>query len=140
MYKIIGADRREYGPVELERLRQWIAEGRVDGWTLVQAEGGTEWKPLASFPELAALLPSSVPPRIRTREPRSKLAAGLLGILLGAWGVHRFYLGYIGIGIVQILVTLCTCGLGALWGFIEGILIISGNSITTDARGLPLKD
>ena len=40
----------------------------------------------------------------------------LLGIFLGGFGVHRFLLGYTTIGIVQILVTLITCGFGAWWG------------------------
>jgi hypothetical protein len=51
MYKIIGADKKEYGPVTADQIRQWIAEGRANGQTMVQAEGSTEWKPLASFPE-----------------------------------------------------------------------------------------
>jgi TM2 domain-containing membrane protein YozV len=71
---------------------------------------------------------------------KSKLVAGLLGIFLGGFGIHRFYLGYTTIGIVQIVVTVCTLGLGALWGFIEGILILVGSTITTDAKGIPLKD
>ena len=70
---------------------------------------------------------------------KSKMAAGLLGVFLGAWGVHRFYLGYTGIGIAQIAVTIVTCGIGGLWGFIEGILILTG-SMNTDADGLPLQD
>lgn len=72
-------------------------------------------------------------------ERKSKLAAGLLGIFLGGWGVHNFYLGYTTKGIIQIVVSLCTCGIGALWGFIEGILIIAGQ-IDKDANGVPLKD
>jgi TM2 domain-containing membrane protein YozV len=69
---------------------------------------------------------------------KSRLAAGLLGIFLGAWGIHRFYLGNIGIGIIQIIVTLITCGIGGLWGFIEGIIIIAGGN-WRDAKGMPLK-
>ena len=72
-------------------------------------------------------------------EAKSKIVAGILGIVLGGLGVHRFYLGYVGIGILQILVTLVTCGVGALWGFIEGIVILVGG-MPTDARGIPLKD
>lgn len=72
-------------------------------------------------------------------ELKSKIAAGILGIFLGGFGVHRFYLGYVGIGIAQIAVTIITCGAGALWGFIEGILILTG-SINKDAKGKPLKD
>lgn len=74
-------------------------------------------------------------------EQKSKIAAGLLGIFLGSIGVHRFYLGYTGIGIVQIVVTIVTCGLGGIWGFIEGIMILCGaGSFKTDAKGVPLKD
>ena len=71
-------------------------------------------------------------------EQKSKLTAGLLGIFLGSFGVHRVYLGYTKIGIIQIVVTLVTCGIGSLWGFIEGILILAGSTITTDADGNPL--
>lgn len=79
---------------------------------------------------------TTVPPP----DARSRIAAGLLGVFLGGFGVHRFYLGYIGVGIAQIFVTLCTCGLGAIWGFIEGILILTSSMLTTDAAGRPLKD
>ncbi len=72
-------------------------------------------------------------------DAKSKLVAGLLGLFLGGLGVHRFYLGYVGIGIVQIIVTLVTFGLGVLWGMIEGILILAG-SINKDAKGQPLRD
>lgn len=71
---------------------------------------------------------------------KSKLTAGLLGILLGGFGIHRFYLGYTTMGIIQIVVTLVTCGLGSLWGLIEGILILCDKYITTDANGNPLGD
>ncbi|MEY2428205.1 MAG: hypothetical protein QOJ40_1090 [Verrucomicrobiota bacterium] len=56
MYKIIGGDRKEYGPVSAEELRRWIAEGRLSGQSLIQAEGSNEWKPLASFAEFADVL------------------------------------------------------------------------------------
>jgi TM2 domain-containing membrane protein YozV len=72
-------------------------------------------------------------------EQKSKLAAGLLGIFLGGWGIHNFYLGFTTKAIIQIVVTVVTCGVGALWGFIEGILILCGK-IDKDAKGIPLKD
>lgn len=71
---------------------------------------------------------------------KSKIVAGILGLFLGGLGIHRFYLGYTGIGILQIVVTFITCGIGAWWGFIEGILILVGSTITTDSEGRPLKD
>ena len=73
MYKIIGADQKEYGPVTAEQLRQWITEGRADGRTLVQAEGGA-WKPLSTFPEFAdtrPAQPSAAPPRPAGQAPPS---------------------------------------------------------------------
>ena len=78
--------------------------------------------------------------RLTGETEKSKIVAGILGIIVGGFGVHRFYLGYIGIGIAQIFVTLITFGAGALWGFIEGILILTGISITKDAKGRPLKE
>ena len=73
-----------------------------------------------------------------TGEQKSKMTAGLLGIFLGGFGVHNFYLGYTGKAIAQIALTFCL-GAGAIWGFIEGILILTGN-INKDAKGVPLKD
>ena len=70
---------------------------------------------------------------------KSKLVAGLLQIFLGSFGVGRFYLGYVGIGIAQILVTWLTCGFGAIWPLIDGIMILTG-SVKTDANGNPLSD
>lgn len=74
-------------------------------------------------------------------EPKSRLAAGLLGIFLGGLGIHRFYLGYTTLGIVQLLVTVFTFGFGAIWGFVEGIMILAGaQSFRVDARGVPLRE
>lgn len=60
MYKIVGADQKEYGPVSLEELRRWISEGRANGQTLAKVEDGP-WKPLSSFPEFADLAGAAPP-------------------------------------------------------------------------------
>lgn len=74
---------------------------------------------------------------------KSKLVAGLLGIFLGAIGIHNFYLGYTGKGLAQVLITVLSCGIlsivSAIWGLVEGILILTG-SINQDANGNYLKD
>lgn len=72
-------------------------------------------------------------------QQKSKMLAGLLGLFLGALGIHNFYLGNSNRGIIQIVLTFITCGVAGLWGFIEGIMILSG-SIKTDAKGVPLSD
>ena len=76
-------------------------------------------------------------------EQKSKVAAGLLGIFLGSFGVHNFYLGKTGKALAQLLITLLSCGalsvVSGTWGLVEGILILTGN-INTDGRGIPLKD
>lgn len=69
---------------------------------------------------------------------KSRIIAGLLALVLGAIGAHRFYLGYYTIGIAQIIVTTLTLGYGLMWGFVEGILLLSGN-MDKDAKNRPLK-
>ncbi|HEY7054621.1 MAG TPA: TM2 domain-containing protein [Mycobacterium sp.] len=74
----------------------------------------------------------------RPLSDKSKLTAGLLGIFLGSFGVGRFYLGYTTIGVLQLVVSLVTCGIGGLWGLIDGIIIIAGN--VPDAEGRTLRE
>lgn len=72
---------------------------------------------------------------------QSRLLVGLLGIFVGGWGVHRFLMGYTTIGIIQIVVTLVTCGFGALWGLVEGIMVLArSEQFQRDAHGRPLTD
>lgn len=87
--------------------------------------------------------PQPQPVYVAPQAKKSKLAAGLLGIFLGSLGVHNFYLGYNGKAVAQLLISLLTCGVGAvvsgIWGLIEGIMILIG-SISVDANGVPLGD
>ena len=67
MYKIVGADGKVYGPVDLEQLRQWAAQGRVNPQTRVQLEGAAEWQAAAEVPEVQAALAAAgfgVPPSL----------------------------------------------------------------------------
>ncbi len=131
MYKIIGADGREYGPVTAEQMQQWIRDGRANAQTRVQPEGSTEWKALAEIPEFAGAPPPQVPPQVGTRPigADKKLPAGICGILLGCLGVHKFILGYTREGVIMLLITLLTCGVGAsvvgIIGLIEGIIYLT---------------
>lgn len=58
MYKIIGADQKEYGPVSAEQLKQWVNEGRVNAQTQARLEGESDWKPLSAYAEFADVLRS----------------------------------------------------------------------------------
>ena len=69
---------------------------------------------------------------------KRKYVAALLALFLGFTGIHRFYLGFYWLGIAQLALTAATVGYGALWGFIEAILLFTGN-INKDAKGRPLK-
>ena len=56
VYKIIGADGKEYGPITIEVLRQWVSQGRANAQSKILPEGATEWKTIAELAELAPLL------------------------------------------------------------------------------------
>jgi len=84
MYKIIGADGKEYGPVSGEQLRRWIAEGRVESRTPVFAHGATDWNFAGLLPEFANCF--APPPAGRApghlRQTNSSATTGLIcGIL-----------------------------------------------------------
>lgn len=69
---------------------------------------------------------------------KSQLIAALLGIVFGALGLHRFYLGFWGIGLTQLALLYMVGGFAVVWGFIEGVLIFTGH-IHKDAKGRLLK-
>jgi len=89
MYRIIGADGREYGPVTLEQLRRWIVEGRANAQTVIRLDGGTDWKPLGDWPEFAAwaTLPAPIAPvnsavvRKTNGFATASLVCGILSVL-----------------------------------------------------------
>jgi len=97
MYKILGGDGKEYGPVSAETLQQWVREGRANAQTQVQAEGGTTWTALGMVPELAAAA-SAAPPASGTPGVISSAAVGIPpGTKIPNYLVQA------------ILVTLCCC-------------------------------
>jgi hypothetical protein len=61
MYRITGADGKEYGPVSGEQIRQWLDEGRLNRRTPVKMDGAAEWKSLDSLPEFSASLVGAPP-------------------------------------------------------------------------------
>jgi len=133
MYKMIGIDGRQYGPVNAEQLRRWLAENRVNSQTLVQTEDAPDWRPLSALPEFTAELNAAPPPIIPASSAVAsrashKIAAGVFGILLGSFGIHKFILGYTAAGLIMLLVTVLSCfilsPLMHLIGLIEGIIYL----------------
>ena len=53
---------------------------------------------------------------------KSRIAAGILAILLGGFGIHKFYMGKIGIGILYLV--FCWTGIPSIIGLIEGIIYL----------------
>jgi len=101
MFKILGADGKEYGPVTADQLKQWIAEGRANQETKAQREGETDWKSLNQFAEFAASFAAATPPGPTSYQAPSPTAAS--GGLVGAKPSIPNYL------VQSILVTLCCC-------------------------------
>jgi len=66
MYKVIGGDQKQYGPVSSEEVRAWIADGRLNAQSLAWVEGATDWKPLGSFSEFAEALRAQAAPFAQT--------------------------------------------------------------------------
>lgn len=67
---------------------------------------------------------------------KNKIVAGLLNIFL-PFGIGRFYIGDTKTGVLQLVVTLVTCGIGSLWSLIDGIIMLATDS--KDANGYMLR-
>jgi uncharacterized membrane protein len=81
MYRIIGGDGREYGPVSAFQIEQWIAQNRVNGRTRVRTDSEAEWRELSEFPEFAAALAARAePPPVPGSTAGTEAAAPAAGI------------------------------------------------------------
>ncbi len=108
MYKIIGADGKEYGPITANQLRQWVTQGRANAQTRMRLEGESEWRPLAAFPEFADALaqPPSLPTvPSATATPAKTSGMAIASLVLGALGI--------------------ACGLTAIVGLVLGIVALT---------------
>lgn len=109
MYKIIGADGKEYGPISADQLRQWIVQGRLSATTLIQPDGSSEWKPLSGFHEFSIAL---------------SMADGTLSALHGQ-GIAAAPAITSGLAVASLVLGILgifTCGLSAIVGLVLGII------------------
>jgi prepilin-type processing-associated H-X9-DG protein len=123
MYKIIGTDQKEYGPVSADQIQQWILQKRVNAQTRIQVDGG-EWKALGDLPEFSAIFGSRVPPM--GMPPQSQIAPSAQPAKTSGLAIASLVLGLLGI---------FSCGITALIGLILGIVAMSqvrksGGSLT----------
>jgi TM2 domain-containing membrane protein YozV len=61
----------------------------------------------------------------KPREENKRVLAGIFALILGGLGIHKFILGYTQEGIIQLIIGVCTCGIGGIIGFIEGIIYLT---------------
>jgi hypothetical protein len=91
MYRLIGGDQKEYGPVSADEVRLWITQRRLQASSLVQAEGTTDWKPLSLFPEfsstLASVAPAAAIPAPAVPQTGNNNGMAVIGLICGimAW-------------------------------------------------------
>jgi TM2 domain-containing membrane protein YozV len=135
------------GPVDEPTMRGLIANRTISIDTLVWTNGMANWTPLQQT-QLAAGLP--VPPpmpgnppaspyhAVPTHHPEAKdrVAYVLLAVLIG-FGVHNFYAGYTNRALIQLLVSILTCGIGWIFMWIWGI--VEACTVTQDANGVRFK-
>jgi TM2 domain-containing membrane protein YozV len=92
---------------------------------------GTSWLPIP-----ASALPVVYAAAVPYPSSKSKVVAGLLGIFLGGFGIHKFYLGQVGLGIFYFLFSWTL--IPAIIGFIEGILYLVANDAEWAQRYPPI--
>ncbi len=135
-----GTERK--GPVAEATIRSLISGGVISIDTLVWTEGMPSWVALQQT-SLAAGLPVP-PPSPRSFQPaeatvanaKDRVAYVLLAVLLGC-GIHNLYAGYTTKGIIQLLVSILSCGI--LWLFMWIWAIIEACTVTKDANGVTFK-
>jgi len=124
-YIIIGGDQKEYGPIPADDVRQWIAEGRLNGQSLMKAESDAEFRLLEKFPEFAdAFAPkapaSDTPPPLSGTTGPAGLAGGdyeldILGCITNGWELVKNNMGVLFVGaLIYLLIEGAIGGLSSI--------------------------
>ena len=106
MFKIRGADQKEYGPVDADTIRHWIAQRRVDARTQVQAQGTTEWKAAGEIPEFKDALAAGAPAQSAGPPPMSAPVSPGVPAKTSGMAVTSLVMGLLGCLIIPAIVGL----------------------------------
>jgi TM2 domain-containing membrane protein YozV len=128
------------GPVSEEMIRNLLLSQILNINSLVWKEGMTNWVPVHQT-QLANGLPLPPPPLPNTKMtnsiPKDRIAYVLLAVFLGSLGIHNFFAGYKKNAVIQLVITLVSCGFAALpiwiWAIVEAC------TVTKDADGVDFK-
>jgi TM2 domain-containing membrane protein YozV len=137
-------DGERHGPVAVEQIKEMAAAGTLRRDDLVWQEGMADWTPAGRVPGLLSTPggPPPMPSRVVSAYPAdannrsaiqaaqgTKMAAGICGILVGGLGVHKFVYGATTAGVIMLLVSLLSCGIGYpvmhIIGLVEGIIYLT---------------
>lgn len=130
MYRIIGGDGREYGPVELPVLEQWIREGRVNAQTRVRREEDANWQSAADVPELRPALGLggsrvAVPPPATGTTPTGVVPGPIrAGACVSAgWRLYQQNFGTLFLGTLVFFLIMTVCGVVPFVGGIAQLIL-----------------
>ena len=129
---------RQLGPHTEQELAMLLTVGTVSQSALVWRTGSPRWIPITAIVPIPTY-PSSISAHAPSQviaggaayrgQPTNRIAAGVLGSLLGGLGIHKFILGFTTAGLVMLLVSVLTFGVGwcvmAVIGLIEGIIYLT---------------
>jgi hypothetical protein len=134
IYKFIGNDGQEYGPVAGEQMRQWIAEGRIDSRTPVFVDGAKDWSFVGLLPEFAGCFAATATPPTIAPPPRTASAAGRMARTSSYAQAGLIF------GILSMIC--CCCGFPfALLGLVFSLVAlsqISANPELYEGRGIAI--
>lgn len=105
------------GPMDREQLASY----NLSQNTPVSADGG-DWRPLYTYPELMEVVRNRR--AVNSVDDSQRILCGVLALLIGGLGIQYFIIGKTTAGILNIVITLCTCGIWSIINFIQGILML----------------
>ena len=134
IYKIIGSNGQQYGPVTGDQIRQWIAEGRVESRTLVFVDGASDWNFVGLLPEFAGCFSSAATPPTIAPPPRAAFGPGRMATT-NSYAQAGFFCGILSL-------VCCCCGfpfavMGLVFSLI-GLSQINADPQLYEGRGLAI--